>query len=145
VARFYLERLDLGNDVRRLMDLLDEGSLAQAPAGECSPPLDVIETPETLEVVMDIPGVAAESIHVIFGRNTLLIAGRKLPSACSHHAAAFHLAERTFGRFARVVQLTGAYNGGAATASLAGGELRVVLPRIADRRGDDIRIPIQAG
>jgi HSP20 family molecular chaperone IbpA len=58
---------------------------------------------------------------------------------------AFHLAERTFGRFARAITLSGAFDAGRATASLAGGELRVVLPRIEERRGRDIAIEVTAG
>ena len=38
--------------------------------------------------------------------------------------------------------LDGAFDAGRATASLVNGELRVVLPRITDRRGHQIRIPI---
>ena len=113
-------------------------------AAECSPPLDVVETTATVEVVMDVPGVLPDAIHVVFSRGALLIAGQKLPPTCEHREAAFHLAERSFGRFARAVRLSGALDGGRATASLSGGELRVVLPRIAERRGRDIRIPVQA-
>ncbi len=56
--------------------------------------------------------------------------------------AAFHMAERTFGRFARVVPLGGAVDAGRARATMRAGELRVSFPRIADRRGRQIRIPI---
>lgn len=52
------------------------------------------------------------------------------------------MAERTFGRFARAVSVEGAFDAGHATAALVHGELRGVLPRIADRRGRQIRIPI---
>jgi HSP20 family molecular chaperone IbpA len=61
---------------------------------------------------------------------------------CPHSQAAFHLAERTFGRFARAVRISGAFDAGRATATLVEGELRVILPRIEERRGHDIRIEI---
>lgn len=114
-----------------------------APAGECAPPCDVVETTTAIEVVMDLPGVAADAIQVVFARNLLVIAGRKLPAACEHAEAGFHLAERAFGQFARAIKLTGAYDAGAASATLTAGELRVVLPRIDDRRGREIRIPVR--
>jgi HSP20 family molecular chaperone IbpA len=72
----------------------------------------------------------------------VIVAGRKVPASCSHREAAFHLAERDFGRFVRAVRLSGAFDGGKAQASLAGGELRVVLPRVQERRGRDIRIDV---
>jgi HSP20 family molecular chaperone IbpA len=62
---------------------------------------------------------------------------------CSHGNAAFHLAERTFGRFARAVRISGAVDAGRARATLQTGELRVVIPRIDERRGQEIRIPIE--
>jgi HSP20 family protein len=145
VARIYLERLELGDDGRRLMALLDGGDVPSPGAAiEFTPPLDIIETDKALEIVVDLPGVAPDSVHVIFSRDTLVVGGQKVPRACQHRAAAFHLAERRFGRFARAVQLTGAYDGGAARATLKAGELRIVLPRIDDRRGAEIRIPVQA-
>ena len=118
--------------------------MRSAAAGECSLPLDVVETDKGIEVIADVPGVIASSITVLFSRNTLVIGGQKGPAACEHHAAAFHLAERSFGHFARAVRLSGAYDAGAARATLVAGELRIVLPRIEDRRGAEIRIPIQA-
>lgn len=127
-----------------MIQLVEGGPLRRGNAGECSPPLDVIETAATVEIILDVPGVIASSVTLLFSRNTLVIAGQKLPAACEHHAAAFHLAERSFGDFARAVRLTGAYDAGAARATLSAGELRIVLPRIEDRRGAEIRIPIQA-
>jgi HSP20 family protein len=120
----------------------DEGDAAGA---ECTPPMDVLETAESVEIVMDLPGVPAGAIRILFSQGTLVIAGRKAAVACSHAGdAAFHLAERSFGRFARAVRLTGAFDGGRASATLTRGELRVLLPRIEERRGRDVRIEITA-
>jgi HSP20 family molecular chaperone IbpA len=74
----------------------------------------------------------------------LIVMGRKNPSACEHQReAAFHVAERTFGRFARGVRLTSAFDVGRADARLRAGELRVTLPRIEERRGLERRIPVR--
>lgn len=143
VARIFLERRDMGDDLRRLLELLDEGHRSSGTAAECTPPFDLIETAASLELIMDLPGVGAEAVQVLFTRNTLVVTGQKLPAACEHRDAAFHLAERAFGRFARAVRLTGAFDAGNAQASLRGGELHVVLPRIDDRRGAEIRIPVR--
>jgi HSP20 family protein len=105
----------------------------------------VIETDEEVEVIVDLPAVSASAVQIVFARNVLLVAGQKAPPACDHHRdAAFHLAERGFGRFARAVRLDGAFDAGRAAATLAAGELRVTLPRLEDRRGREIRIPIRA-
>ena len=144
VARIFLERRDLGEEARRLFNLLGREQPDGGTAGDCAPPLDVVETAGTVEIVMDVPGIAAEDIQVVIGRGVVVIGGRKLPPGCQHRDAAFHLAERAFGSFARAVRLTGAFDGGAATATLSTGELRIVLPRIEERRGRELRIPVTA-
>jgi HSP20 family protein len=138
VTRIFLERRDPGDEVRRLLDR----AASSGAASECHPPCDVVETPDAIEVTMDLPGVNIDSITVLFARHTLVVAGQKLPSACEQQVA-FHLAERTFGRFARAVRLGGAFDAGRAEATLSVGELRVTLPRIEERRGREIHIPVR--
>jgi HSP20 family protein len=143
MPRIFLERREMGEELRRLFDLLDGESLAAGGTGECHPPLDVIDSPDSLTIVMDLPGVPAESVQIVLSRGTVLIAGAKLPAGCGHKDAAFHLAERTFGRYARIVRLGGAVDGGRARAAMKAGELRIEFPRIEERRGRQIRIPIE--
>ena len=115
-----------------------------AAAGEYAPAMDVLETAEAVEVLMDVPGVPAASLRLVYSQGTLVIAGRKLPAACAHREAAFHLAERSFGRFVRAIRLAGAFDAGHASAGVTNGVLRIVLPRIEERRGREIRIEIRA-
>jgi HSP20 family protein len=143
VPRIHLERRDLEDDVRRIIDVLEGGADLLTSGGECAPPLDVIETAAGLEIHMDLPGVKPESLNVVFVHDTLVVAGQKTPSACEHREAVFHLAERSFGRFLRAVRLVGAWDAGAADARLSGGELRVLLPRIEERRGRERRIAVR--
>jgi len=140
VTRIYWEHRELLDDPH-LRQLL-EGESSPGTTGECTPPMDVVETATGVEVVMDVPGVPRGRLSIVFSQGTLIIAGHKLPASCAHHKAAFHLAERDFGRFVRAARLSGAFDGGKAQASLTEGELRVVLPRIQERRGRDIRIEI---
>src|SRR5262245_60649175 len=135
MARVFVERRDLPDDLRRLLD-------TGAAAVECTPPLDVVETDTAVQILLDVPGVPASKIDIVFSRNIVLIAGEKAPAALDHGEAAFHVAERAFGRFARAVGLEGAFDAGKAVATLTDGELRVVLPRLRERRGTRIRIPI---
>ena len=132
----------MGDELRRLFDLLDGQSRAAGGTGETNPPVDVIDSPSNITVVVDLPGVPADAVQIVFSRGTLMIAGTKLSAACAHKEAEFHLAERTFGRFARIVRLSGAVDGGQARATLNAGVLRIEVPRLEDRRGRQIRIPI---
>ena len=144
MARIFLERRDLDDEAQRLFDRLTMREDVAGASAECAVALDVIETTTAIEVVVDLAGVAADAVQVVVARGTLLIIGRKAPPHCAHHHdAAFHVAERTFGRFARGIRLAGAFDVGRAEATLRGGELRVTLPRIEERRGQERRIPVR--
>ncbi len=135
VARVFFDRHDLES-----LRTFGEGE-----AVEYRPPVDVIETAESIEIVADLPGVPAESLQVIFTDGTLVVAGRKRAPHCAHREAAFHLAERSFGHFACVVRCEVAVDASRARATLRAGELHVVLPRVVDdRRGREIPISVEA-
>jgi HSP20 family protein len=136
MVRVFVERRELPGDLQALLD-------ANVAAFDCTPPLDVVETATGIEILLDVPGVTASEIEVIFARNVVLISGQKRPRACEHGGAAFHVAERAFGRFGRAIRLDGAFDAARATATLAAGELRIALPRQAERRGRQIRIPVR--
>jgi HSP20 family protein len=136
---------DLTDDARRLLSEIDrEVAGAAAIAADCRPPLDVIETAEALEVLVDVPGVTAESLRVAIRRDTLLVVGAKVAGPIDPRAR-YHLAERSFGRFARVVRLAGVFDAARVRAQVSQGRLRIVLPRIDDRRGQVFSVPIEPG
>ena len=136
------DSFDLAEDARQLLAEIDRDVPGAADvSADCRPPVDVIETPGGLEVVVDVPGVPAESLRVAVGRHTLLIVGAKMTT--TPDAARYHLAERSYGRFARAVRLDGAFDATRARATSARGELRITLPRLDDRRGRILRIPVE--
>jgi HSP20 family protein len=104
--------------------------------------MDVVERPDGLEVIVDLAGVHG-SVRATVTGDVLHITGEKRqPEPCAA-GAAFHVAERTFGPFTRAVPLRLAFDAAAIRATLASGELRIFVPRIADRRGREIDIPIE--
>jgi HSP20 family protein len=138
---------DVTDEVSRLFEDLDRslGASLQTPVGHCTPVLDVQEGLDALEVVVDLPGVTPESVRVLIKNAILVVAGEKpWPHAAGRGDATFHLVERAFGRFARVVKLDGAIDAGRARAVLGGGELRVTIPKLDERRGTDILVPVAA-
>jgi HSP20 family protein len=137
--------VDLADDVDRLLDDLarKRPDRRQLVAGECMPVVDVFETDRTVEIVLDLPGVTPDAVRILFKAGVLLIVGEKeRPDLTRRGPASFHLVERDFGRFARAVRINVAIDGSQARARLANGELRVVLPRIRDRRGAGLLVPI---
>lgn len=133
----------LADDARRLLDELDRDVPGAAQqTGECRPAIDVFETTEAAEVLVDVMGVAPSALRVAVRKNTVLVVGAKLAPPQPSNIR-FHLAERAFGAFARAVRVTGAFDAGRAKAVVANGVLRVVLPRIEDRRGLLRHIPVE--
>lgn len=135
---------ELGDDIRQLFEELAAARPAgsTAAAGTCRPLCDVFETDQAIELVVDASGVPAGSLRVLFRDGIIVVAGEKLarPLPSLH---TYHLVERDFGRFARVVRVTGAFDVGRAAATLAAGQLTVVLPKRQERRGTAHRVPIR--
>ena len=132
---------DFADDIRHVFRELGRAFGAESLAGECSPGVDVYETDDALEVVVDLPGVSASSVRIITKGDALLIAGDKTPRRAPGEST-FHLVERGYGRFARVVRFGRPCNPSRARATIAHGELRISIPTIDERRGRRIAIPI---
>jgi HSP20 family protein len=137
------ETRELADDIRALFDDL-AANLTQeqrAYSGECHPSLDVVETEAAVEIAIDVSGVPRDALRIVFRAGVVIIAGEKAPAiAAPNHT--FHLVEREFGRFARAVRVTGAFDVARARAELRNGELIVTLPKMDERRGHAHRIAI---
>ena len=140
------ESAELADDIRELLQDLAPTLRhdLRAYSGECHPPLDVLETESAMQVVMDVSGVPREALRLLFRDGVLIIAGEKAPPS-SKGEQSFHLVEREFGRFARAVRLAGAFDIAKSHARLTHGELTIMLPKMADRRGRAHLIPIAQG
>jgi HSP20 family protein len=134
---------DFADEVRRVFLELGRTFGMESLAGECTPSLDVYETDHSIEVAVDLPGVDSNAVRVIVKGATLLIVGEK-PARQAQRESTFHLVERGFGRFARSVRLTSVCDGARARAVLADGELRISIPKMADRRGRSLEVPVES-
>jgi HSP20 family protein len=135
---------DFAPEARQVFLELGRAFGSESLAGECAPPLDVYETDDTLEITADLAGVDAAAVRVIGKGDGVLIAGEKAPRRARVESS-FHLVERGYGRFARVVRLGRACDTAHAQATLAAGELRVSIPKIGDRRGRAVPIAVKEG
>jgi HSP20 family protein len=139
---------ELAGDVRRLLDELERTRTVawRSSAGVYTPPLDVIERQDAIEIYLDLAGVALEDVRVLFKAGTLVICGCKRPPDGGQPAAtAFHLVERAYGRFARAVRIPAAIDIRRSRATLVAGEVRIVVPKLEERRGQEFLIPVEKG
>jgi HSP20 family protein len=138
-----VESDELSDDIRELFDDLTRSLKSDPTAypGQCRPLIDVFETDTAVELVVDTCGIPAEALRVVFRNGILIVAGEKAPTPSAPDAV-YHLVERDFGRFARAVRISGAFDVARARTTLESGELVVVLPKLLERRGRAHRIAV---
>ncbi|SDN97315.1 Hsp20/alpha crystallin family protein [Vreelandella arcis] len=104
------------------------------------PAVDIIEEPNALKLVADMPGVTHETLKVELDNNVLSLEGEialNMPEGLS----ALH-AEVRGQRFARRFNLSHEVDGDAITASIVNGVLTLTLPKKDSHRAR--RIEVQA-
>jgi HSP20 family protein len=110
----------------------------------CQPPSDVVEMDDAVRVLLEIPGVPAASVQVRVLGNRVEVIGEKTPDFPAGETS-FLCLERIFGKFHRAFEVRGSVNLGEVSARMANGILVITIPKIADRRGRERRIPVTAG
>ncbi len=130
--------------VGRLFVALQEAS--EMAAGESGaawlPAVDVCESEACVTVTVELPGVRAAQVEVALTNEQLRVRGRKRKGA--PRGVISHLcSERSFGQFARNIQLRWPVRKDRATAELRDGVLTIRLPKLEDRRGREHRIEVK--
>jgi HSP20 family protein len=130
------------NEINRLFEHLAEMRASDDPANAWIPNVDVFETETDLVVKFELPGVDPRSLELAFSDTGLVLRGVK-PRIEPRPAARFHCLERGFGPFKRVVRLGIPINSHKARAEFQDGLLRVTFPKVPNRRGDQVQIPVE--
>ena len=133
----------LQREVNQLFERLAEFEQGERPpAAGWQPNADVFECDGNLVVVVEVPGLAPDSIKVSCGDQGLVITGERKerrPSA----GTAFLCVERPHGRFKRPIPLDVPVDLRRAHARISAGLLTITLPRLKDRRGRETAIPVE--
>jgi len=139
ISALALLQQEMGELVHRL-SVLDRAD--RLPGSEWSPAVDVFEARDRLVVVIEVPGLAPESLRVVFRDRELVLAGERRARRPGP-GTTFLCLERPHGRFERAIPLEGPVDVARARATVAGGLLTVTLPRLHERRGRETVIPIE--
>jgi HSP20 family protein len=110
----------------------------------CQPPSDVVEVDDVVRVLLEIPGVPVASVQVRVLGNRIEVTGEKFPDFPAGETS-FLCLERIFGKFQRAFEVRGSVNLGEVSARMANGILVITIPKIAERRGRERRIPVTTG
>jgi HSP20 family protein len=137
-----LEAARIQSEINRLFDnLLDLGADGKE-SGSWIPMADIVETEEFLMVTVELPGVAPGDLEASTHGGNLILKGDKAKPA-TEAPARFHVAERAFGMFRRVIQLGVPVNTHKAEAVLSDGYLRIRFPKVPNRRGEEVAIEVK--
>jgi HSP20 family protein len=142
-----LERLEvqrLRDRVGRLYAALQEATETENPlvSGAWAPPVDVCETENSISIRVELPGVTADQIKIGLTNTKLRIWGEKKRRPSRRRIMSYLCSERSFGKFARIVPLRWTVCIRNATAELNSGVLQILLPKIEDRRGEEIFVEV---
>jgi len=143
-----LERLELQrlrDRVGRLFAALQEATETENPlvSGAWAPPVDVCETEKMNIVRVELPGVSAEQIKIGLCNTKLRIWGEKKRRPARRRIMSYLCSERSYGKFGRIVPLRWTFSVKDVTAQLKNGVLHIQLPKIADRRGNEVVITVK--
>lgn len=97
------------------------------------PAIDIHESEDAFTVEVDIPGMKKEDIHIEVMDNVLTVRGER-KSETEKKDKNYHRVERSYGSFARSVELPGRFNTEKVGAKFEDGVLKVTLPKTEDTK-----------
>ena len=129
----------LHQEVNRLFDDFfkdfSPAFLGQSVSGSqpwIAPKIDISETEEKYQVAVEVPGIAKEDIDIKVHNDTLIIKGEKKDSREEANDEKYHLVERTYGNFQRVLALPSEVDQDNIGANFKDGVLLLTLPKRED-------------
>ena len=134
----------LGRDfelLRREMDrLFNDVSPARASQGESegdqavwAPRADMAETEDAFVLSLDVPGVSGDDLQVTLEEDTLKVSGERRFDR-EQTEGQYHRIERAYGRFERVIALSGMIDPDSIEAELRDGVLSLTLRKKPEAR-----------
>jgi HSP20 family protein len=140
----FMELARVQSEINRLFDnLFDQPSSGgPAVAGKWVPNADVVESREQMVLRYELPGVEAASIKIAYAAGDLILSGEK-PRGGAEAGARVHQSERGHGEFHRAIHLGISTNPRQASAVLRDGLLTIVLPKVDNRGGEEVLIPVR--
>ena len=96
-----------------------------------------------ISIRVELPGVTAEQITIGITNDKLRIWGEKKRRPRRRRIISYLCSERSFGKFGRIVPLRWTVCIRTATAELANGMLYIRLPKIEDRRGEEVLVAVK--
>lgn len=104
-----------------------------------SPCMEVAETPEAVEITTELPGMDEKDVEISVADGVLTIRGEKKEER-EEEKKSYRVIERSYGSFERSLALPRSVDTGAVNATLTKGVLKIVLPKTAEAKAQQIKI-----
>jgi len=139
----YLEIARIQSEMNKLFDVILEMSQDGPGSALASwiPSVDVCQNKEGMILRAELPGVPVDTLRLSAMGGALVITGER-PRREPQGRVKFHCVERVSGKFRRVVPLGTAINTRDARAAMRKGVLEVFFPKVNNRRGEEVVIPV---
>jgi HSP20 family protein len=134
-------------DMERLFEDFSRGSGWSPPALPqmgTAPRIDVSETETEISIEAEFPGVDEKDIEVLLSDGRLTIKGEKKQEK-EEKKKDYHLVERSYGSFARTLGLPFDVDPEQVKARFEKGVLKVTVPKPAEVKAKEKKIPIGKG
>ncbi|TNF50465.1 Hsp20/alpha crystallin family protein [bacterium] len=137
---------DTGWSLTRFSRLVHQvsGKIPSAPewAGETThPPMDIFEDEAGVHIQLEVPGMSRDDLNIRLDRDRLSIEGFK-QSGGDSQCLRYICVEREFGIFRRIVEVPVSVDASGVRAALVDGVLRIILPKVTERRRAVVDVPI---
>ena len=137
---------DTGWSLTRFSRLVHQvsGKIPSAPewAGETThPPMDIFEDEAGVHIQLEVPGMSRNDLNIRLDRDRLSIEGFK-QSGGDSQCLRYICVEREFGIFRRIVEVPVSVDASGVRAALVDGMLRIMLPKVTERRRTVVDVPI---
>jgi HSP20 family protein len=130
-ARTYDPFTTLQREVERVFEDFSRGfSTFAATTTELTPKMDATETDKEFELTFELPGLEEKDVEVNVSDNVLTIRGEKRAEK-EQKDKDYRVIERSYGSFARSVELPEGIDSDAIKAMITKGVLKVTVPKPA--------------
>ncbi|WP_454617113.1 Hsp20/alpha crystallin family protein [Bradyrhizobium cenepequi] len=129
----------LQQEIDRLFDGFSRNFPAFTAAGRTLPSMDVSETDKAIEITAELPGLEQKDVELNLTDNLLTIRGEK-KNEREEKNKDYHLVERSFGSFARSVELPAGVKAEDISAEISKGVLKVTVRKPAPKQSKQIEI-----
>jgi HSP20 family protein len=122
--------------------LESENYIGHLAVGSWIPNVDLCESGDAVVVRVELPGVNHTDVSIMIRDGAIRVQGIKSEPGESHQLLCYFCLERRYGKFDRTIPIAWAVDTRRVQAILEKGILTIVLPKVQDRRGLPVEIPI---